>query len=368
MKNIIDLNAEIEKISKPEVYFHKDYQTFSFFDNWVIEIDDEYFKKWEEKIKNKINHIADLESPIKVKFLKIFHQDVLEKYKDMIKHNTGDLEYLKSIIYGNGKIHKPLNKPEKTCKDISNDKNSLFYINPVEYYNTVNKLATIFYDDGDYLILCDDDHTLEDEKCAIEDEIFKYFEDEIKKNDEIESHSNQFYPFTKTNTKDEQLEKAYSLVHLSSCLDKTRALLKKIIRYLDNLVNIIKKLENIEEDKYTIEDVFDSDPNNLKMEFKINKMDVALFYRALHDTGIIFVDNKNQKHQYTNLKKYIDNANMYYLENKKVDKVKNINKEFAKFLNSRKYKKHEINLLELLISKLEFRKEQILADKEVGDD
>lgn len=380
MKNIIDLNAEIEKVFKPKIYFHQDYQTFSFFDNWIIETNDEYFQNWEEIIKNKINNIADLDSPIKVKFLKIFHQDVLEKYKDLIKLDNTDIGYLKSIFDESDKTHKSKTKPKKTCRDISDDKNSLFYITKEEYRHTIDILGTLFFD-HDFLFFPEEDCPIEGEKSFVENAIFKYFEDERKEiiektikireekrisfenakwsKDEIEFHLNQFNPFIKTYTKEEQLEKAYSFYHLSRCLNKTRLLLKNIINYLDNVVSIIKKLENFEEDKYTLEEVFEGDPNNLKLEFKISKKEIAILFKNLSDFGYFHVDNTGFKHKYTQLKKYINNANMYFPQNGEMKPVKGINKEFSKVYGNEERIMHQNMEKEFLKDLIEKSTERI---------
>ena len=352
MKNIIDLNAELEKLAKPEIYFHQDYQTFSLFGTWVVEADYKYFEDWQKRIIDKINNIADLDRPSKVKFIKVFHQDVLKKYSDINELNTESLEQLKSTFSGQYTTPDSVDKPKKKCSEFSYEIESWNEYDFLEYHNIVYKLGVIFYCD-DLELMADGEYSLTDEKYNIDELVLeKIQENELK------------LPVFESN--EERIEMLYSYVHLSFCLDNIKTLLKNIAKHLDYLVNLIKKVENFEEDKLTLDEVYDNDPNNLKLEYKINKMDVALFYRVLHDIGIIHVDNKNQKHPYTNLKKYINNANMYYLENKKVDKVKNINKEFAKFLNDNKYEKHEIKLVELLIEKLKSRKEYIEANHEEG--
>lgn len=405
MKNLIELNKEIEKLIKPEVFFYESYQTFSFLDKWVIELDEEYFNNWEKKIKDKIDIIADLDSPIKVKFIKIFQQHVLEKYKDNIKLNTENLEYLKAVSFGDLYSHE--NKPKKSCKDICSylDNDSAPPISYNEYENIIFKLHNIFCA-GNYLLentssedsLCEEIHLLEseilkdlevkrkeseiekeknsadltiqlkDELNSFHKDVFGYSEDEDNNvtDEEIEDIISIISPSTQANTESQELEKIHSFVQLSLCLDKTRNVLFNIVQYLNNIVDLIKKIENYKEDELTLDDILINDPTDLKLEYKLSKMEVALFYRALHDTGVIEVNNQGQKHPYTNLKKYINSSNMYYLDNLKVDKVKNINKEFSKFLNDNKYEKQELEVLELIISKFKNRKEEILANQEEG--
>ncbi|WP_275315270.1 hypothetical protein [Tenacibaculum bernardetii] len=387
MKHLIDLNKEIEKIVNPEINFHHDYQTFSFFKTWVVEADNEYFNNWEKRIKDKINHIADLDSPIKVKFIKVFHQDVLQKYKDLLKLNFNNLDTVKSTIHSEYKTSKSIDKPKKRCSDISYEKESVFYMSHYYYYEEIiYKLGKIFYSDN-YLLLEDPEYTLEDEKSNLEELILEsleveneeiekkvleakeanraFLEKEGTKKEVIEKELSKIHSVTKVDI-EEELEKVYSYVHLSICLDNTKTVLKNIIKHLDNLVNLIKKLENYKEDEFTLDEILINDPTDIKLEYKLSKMEVALFYRALHDTGIIHVNNQGQKHPYTNLKSYIDNSNIYYLDKAKMSKVNDITRQFARFLNDNKYEKHELKMLNHIIEKFKSRIEYIKANQEEG--
>ncbi|WP_298553593.1 hypothetical protein [uncultured Algibacter sp.] len=386
MKYLIDLNKEIEKIVNPEIYFHEDYQTFSFFKTWVVEIDDEYFNNWENRIKDKINHIADLDSPIKVKFIKVFHQDVLQKYNNIIEFDNENLEYLKSLFSNIYRTPESIKSPKNKCKDFSDDFDSSYFITYEEYEHFIYKLGRIFYS-KDFLPLTDPDETLDDEKGNLEELILERIEIENEENekkkheakeatrkflekegdiekDVIEEELSYNYPVNKIN-KNEELEKMHSYVQLSICLDSTKTVLKNIIKHLDNILNLIKKLETYKEDEFNFDEVFDKDPTNLKLEFKTNKLNVVFFYKALFEEGFIDVDSKNQKYTDTNLKKYLDNANIHFLNEKGESvKVKGINKEFSKVKKRKndeksEYERQEIELLDLIISKFSDRRKKI---------
>lgn len=332
MKDIIDLNAEIEKIAKPEIEFHEKFQNIRFYGNWVNEISYKYFEDWEERIKNKINNITDLDSQSKVKFIKVFQQDVIQKYDDLSKFDYGSIEILKSIPRVVFMTDLSVESPKSRGSEI-------YYSDFFDdaYEEILYKMAEVYkIDNFDYY---DGEHSPDSQKDILQDEILD-----------------------KLNLEEEQLESLYSYAYLSLTLESTRKLLERITKYLDYLVNLIRKLENFEEDKLKLDDVFAADPTDIKLEFKINKLSVAMFFRNLHDMGIINVDNKNQKTPYTNLKKYINEANIYYLDNNKVNKVKNINKEFSKILNDKykEYEKQEFNLLDLLITNFQQRKAELL--------
>ncbi len=165
-----------------------------------------------------------------------------------------------------------------------------------------------------------------------------------------------------TKAQDDEIDKLYSYVFLSFCLESSRQMLKRIAEYLDSLVGFIKKAENFEIDKYSFDEISDNDPTNLKLEYKINKLGVIMLYKALFEEGIIHVDSKNQNNKDTNLRLYIDSANIYYLSKTgEVMKVKNSTRQFADVTNDFKgeYKSQEIQLLDLFISKFSKRKEKI---------
>ena len=382
MKNLIELNKEIEAIFNPEIYIFNEYRNITFSKHWVNDIyaNQNYFHEWEERIINKINNTVDLDSPSKIKFIKVFHQDVLNKYSELSKIDYENLDFLKSfkqfpILFSNN-----LNRSKVECSEFYFHPDDFRYGDFLDLMARIFKIENFYYYDGDYSpdsskyiledLIMNKLHNLDEvdeigkaKSKLKEEDVTEFNIDEI---DETVLDKIDEILFDDKVEVEVEINRYYSYGFLSYCLENTRTLLKNIVKHLDDTVNFIKKLENYKEDEFTLDEVYDNDPNNLKLEFKINKMEVALFYRALHDTGLIDVNNQGQKYPYTNLKKYINSSNMYYLDNMKVDKVKNINKEFSKFLNDNKYEKQEIEVLELIISKFKNRKEEILASQEEG--
>ncbi len=123
---------------------------------------------------------------------------------------------------------------------------------------------------------------------------------------------------------------------------------------------VINDLINYLEDKYnpTQEDSND----NPSIKFKLKKQEIALLFRILYKEGIIELDGNRERDKLTKLKKYIDNANIYYYyeqfsEYKKVDNIKN---EFSdnRTDNNDNGAQLEIEFIEMLIRKLEDRLER----------
>ncbi|MEW4925192.1 hypothetical protein [Algibacter sp. 2305UL17-15] len=337
MKNIIDLNSEIEKIINPVIEYHHEHENISFFDEWVNDMPRTFFTDWEIAIKEKINLVADLGNPMKIQIIKVIHQDVLEKYKEQLELNFNDLELLKSkqnLYWRNKELEAPKEKPM-----------NIYYHPDSDFSDTIEKFAEL--NDIKNFSPYDGDNSPDGYKDELEDMILDKF-GLIESTQEIQ---------------DEKINQLYANLFLSHCLESTRQMLKRIAEYLDSLVGFIKKAENFEIDKYSFDEISDNDPTNLKLEFKTNKLNVVFLYKALFEEGFIDVDRKNQKQKDTNLKKYLDNANIYFLNEKGESvKVKGINKEFSKVKNGDKgeYERQEIELLDLIISKFSDRREKIL--------
>lgn len=302
MKKIIELNNEIEKLFNPEIQILNNYKNIMFQGNWVNDLFSEvdFFNNWEEKIKEQIDKVSDNDSPTSIKFIKVFHQDVLKKLNTLNEIDCENLNYLKSFPQFSITLDNASN-PSKT-------KSSEFYFdseNFVEYGKFLNRMARIFnitnFDSFD------GEHDPDSQKDLLQDELLFKF-----------------------NATENELDKFYSLGFLSYCLDETKTILKNITKHLDSFVNLIKKLEDFEKDKLTLEEVFESDPNKIKFKFKTSKKEIAILFKNLKDFGIFQIDKNGFHSEQTQLIKYIDNANMYFSHNGKLKPVKGITKEFAK--------------------------------------
>lgn len=337
MKNIIDLNSEIEKIVSPVIEYHHEHKNISFFGHWVNDMPESFFLNWEKNIKDKINLVADLGNPMKIQIIKVIHQDILGKYKEQLELDFGDLDVLKSkqhLYYRSKKLEAPKNKPKDFSFSFDSDFKDI-----LESFASLNRIDNFDPYGGN--------NSPEGYKDELEDMILNKYG---LINSTTEIHN-------------EKINQLYSFLFLSFCLESSRQMLKHIAEYLDSLVGLIKKAENFELDKYSFQEISDNDPTNLKLEYKINKLDVVFFYKTLFQAGILDVDSKNQNNSDTNLRKYIDNANIYFLNAKGESvKIKGITKEFSKITKALKgeYEHQEIKLLDLVITKFSDRKEKIL--------
>ncbi|SNR58697.1 hypothetical protein [Lutibacter flavus] len=317
MKDIVKLNEAINKLFTPHIVLYNDIHNITINGFWASEIDYDFHTKLVREIEKRIIRIADLGNNKKLLYFKTFHQDLLEKYNDFLQNDYEDIEVLKQSITRTVFSSESLKQPKWTSRDgylvDENTTDKLEFI--------MDKLATMFHIEG-----WDSLDVLQDLDCDIHATLEEHIIEKIeesgdKKDDYIQTYGKE---------KEINFEKHYAFAHLSYCFDIHKKTLKHVVEYIDNTYQFIKKIENFEEDKLTLEEVFEGDPNNIKFEFKISKKEIAILFKNLNDFGIFHIDNKGFKHKHTQLKKYIDNANMYFPHNGEIKPVKGITKEFAK--------------------------------------
>ena len=358
MKDIVKLNESINKLFTPQVAFCSEFQNITINEIWVSEIDynSEFYTKLVKDIEKRIIRIADLGNNKKLLYFKTFHQDLLEKYHNFLQTDYENLEVLKQSITRGYRLDS-IEKPKWT----SRDGNFAFYNSPDKLEYIMDIMATIFnieaWDSLNVLVYCEHNS-----------EIYELLEDEITdKVKELDVNKNKYY-YIYEEGKEEVLnfEKYYAFAHLSYCFDIHKKTLKHILEYIDNTYQFIKKIENFEEDKFNLDDINELDPNNVKFEFKISKKEIAILFKNLNDFGIFHIDNKGFRYNYTQLKKYIDNANMYFSHNGELKPVKGITKEFAKIYGTEERVMHqdfEKKFLNGLIIKLTTRIEEIDSEE-----
>ncbi len=125
------------------------------------------------------------------------------------------------------------------------------------------------------------------------------------------------------------------------------------VELIDDLLNDLEEFVNPDDLSF----MENANNNPYSIEFNLTKTDIALFFNILYEEGLIKTEGKNEKGRKTHLKKYIDNANIFYHHDKKRTKVNEIKKEFTKIGQAQYYKveKNEKLLLEDLINKLQNR-------------
>lgn len=335
MKNIVKLNSEIDKIFNPKIIYYENCNNILFNDFWVSEINYDLYNKWSKRVKKKILKIADLSNLNRIVYLKTFHKDILKKYNTLVQINYQDIEvlYKKTETF----VIKPhhIKEPKWTSRDGYREVDELNN----KFEVILDKMANFFnIEDWDAFTALQD---IEYDEFDIENLI-------LEKSKQVGRDDEHIIDF----------EKFYSFAHLSYCLDVHRNLLKDIAKFTDNIVKFISKIENNEDGNLNIDDINELDPNNIKLEFKMGKKEIAMLFKNLADFGFIHVDNQGIKTEYSQLKKYINNGNMYFTHNTKIKLVKGINQEFAKVYAFEERPMHiniEKKFLKRLIIKLDDR-------------
>lgn len=353
MKDIVKLNEAIKKLFTPDIVVYNDVNNITINGFWASEIDYDFHTKLVREIEKRIIKIADLGNNKKLLYFKTFHQDLLEKYNNFLQNDYENLEVLKQSVTKTTFSSISIKQPKWTSRDgyliEENTTDKLEFI--------MDKMATMFHIEG-----WDSLDILQDLDCDIHATLEEHI---IEKEEELDDKTGNYIPvFGKE--KEINFEKHYAFAHLSYCFDIHKKTLKHIVEYIDNTYQFIKKIENFEEDKFNLDDINELDPNNLKLEFKISKKEIAILFKNLNDSGIFHIDNKGFRDDYTQLKKYIDNANMYFLHNGKIKPVKGITKEFAKIYGKEERIMHqdfEKKFLKGLIKGLTERIEKIDSEE-----
>ncbi|WP_178984166.1 hypothetical protein [Winogradskyella helgolandensis] len=328
MKNIIELNAELEKLYNPNIEYIFDYNKFLLNGLWVDEINLSYFKNIEERIKDKVHAIPDLENSLSYKYLEVFYQDHLKKYNFITNIDLDKLvdviEYLETLPNSNKLASKA---PSQSFDIIEYD---------FESYEWFYRRMLSLYELGDY-----DDYiggnSLDEIKDNIDLVMIKKFgyDSFDQKNDLDLNDSNidkSMIDFI--NEQDSpplvKLKECYAYTWLSLRLEMNFEVIKSIANYLEYLLSFIKKFESFGKDELTLEEINESDPKNIKFEFKISKKEIAILFKSLKDINVFHIEKNGYMSEQTQLIKYIDNANMYFTHNGELKPVKGITKEFAK--------------------------------------
>lgn len=346
MKNLIELNKEIEGVFNPEIYIFNEYRNITFCKHWVNDIyaNQNYFHEWEERIINKINNIVDLDSPSKIKFIKVFHQDVLNKYSELSKIDYENLDFLKSFKQFPILFSTNLNRSKVECSEFYFHPDDFRYGDFLDLMARIFKIENFYYYDGDYSpdsskyiledLIMNKLHNLDEvdeigkaKSKLKEEDVTEFNIDEI---DETVLDKIDEILFDDKVEVEVEINRYYSYGFLSYCLENTRTLLKNIAKHLDDTVNFIKKLENYKEDEFILDEILTNDPTKVKFEFKISKKEIAILFKNLKDFGIFHINKKGHLSEQSQLIKYIDNANMYFPHNGKLKPVKGITKEFSK--------------------------------------
>ncbi len=290
----------LKKLSDVDLVIYTDVVNFQLNGKWVTDINRNYYEVIGSGILKILqeNSNKDEVSEVKTALLDA-KQKTLKKWQD--------------LIVGSNENHTP-----------------------IEHYSKVKPR----YSTLDFL----DEKEQEERKRFVFDTVIDLWNIDLGSFIEIDLHAYLLSP--EANKSEKDIKFYYCYGHISYVFSIR-------VDIIDNLLIDVEKLNETDNLSYMEE----TSINPYSIEFNLKKMDIAFFFKILYEEGIIKTEGKNRRTQETHLKNYIDNANIFYLDDKKRVQVKKINKQFAEIspggLDAKT--KDEIIFLEDFIAKLQNR-------------
>ena len=153
------------------------------------------------------------------------------------------------------------------------------------------------------------------------------------------------------NIEEDKVEFVFAKAHLTYILTLHLEMIHDIGNFLKSITIVYnRRKSNIEENLSSFI------PEDLKLEFNLSKTNLGHLFYNLYEIGIIARDKTDVKDERTNLKNYINHANIFYLDKSIYTKAQKMTRAMpvARDLDS-KLLENEITFLNDLVGKLSQR-------------
>ena len=324
MLKLVKLNLEIEKLLNFDIEYNDVIQNFLYNKNWVTEIPSIYFKETKEKIENLIDENIDYADEKNILFIESILEDIqkfsvslTQLLKSYSTNNFSSDDWSMSLVF-------PDNPPQISPMDLTEPKPSNFFDAKNEIIIEVIKN---FFNIGS---------SLDDESETLENILIKEF-----------------------NIDENEVEFVFAKAHLTYILTLHLEMIHDIGNFLKSIINVYnRRKSNIEENLNSFI------PEDLKLEFDLSKTNLGHLFYNLYEIGIIAKDKTDVKDERTNLKNYINHANIFYLDKSIYTKAQKMTKAMpvARDLDSKILEK-EITFLNGLVGKLSQRIDSLTEKK-----
>lgn len=325
MKDILELNSEIEDFAIPKIIYNFSIRNYLFNKKWVNEIEPSEFIAKHEYI-NKLISELNFNTEQNIKFLKGINEIVISTINSITKNNNQFLEFDSS------KWHH---------LSIENTSPKILPAHPCSEIDNTNKAYP-----------------------QIISRIFNYFEidketQELFSTNSINNSNKELNEFIlkKNNIDKEELEEYYAKSYMSYVLTLYQESLYKIADYIlliERTINMKGKPDEFHKINEHKTENIDVDKNVLK--FNLSKNHIGHLFYNLYEIGIIAKDKTDIKDERTKLKNYIDSAKMFYLDkSSNYVRVERMTKAMKVDRNNSKSVQDEINFVESLVLKLNAR-------------
>ena len=322
MLKLAKLELEINKILKLEVVYSHPLSNYLYNDYWVTDLYHYHFNEFEKEVEELIDTNIDYDDELNLNFIRDLLNDVTIFYKDLI--NIYD--DFSSFDFSNEIIGHLLDSPDNS------DLFPLFSVRESQSPNPSNK-----YEDKFSPII----------------EIIKQFFN-IPEDKELNSlvDLNEFL-IKNHNVSEMELDEIYAKAHLTYILSLHIGLVARVGQLFNSILKVReRRMFNINDSLFV-----DKGIENVRLNFNLSKTHLGHLFYNLYEIGMIAKDPKDTDDTRTELKNYLNSANMYYLDNKKkfakADKMNRVMRvdRYPELRNC----DDELQFLEYLIDKLNDR-------------
>jgi hypothetical protein len=326
MQKLAKLNDVISNSIALNITYNLSIENYRYGTKWVTDFGVDYFSKQLNKIEKLLDKNINYDNKKHIDFLSVLYQDVLNTLGELSKFNHEKLSSLDLLIEeGDAELISPDILPV-------NEATKLALPNPL------NK----FDDRGEYII-----------------EIIIGFYD-LKLEHQVRQERLNDILKEKRGRNESDLNSIYAKAHLSYIISLHIQMVKGIAYKLSNLLSVVHKLDKFLSNDENLPDEIENlnlDANGLNLKFDLSKTNLGHLYYNLYEIGIIAKDKADVKDKRTNLKNYLNQANLFYLENN--SKYKPVTKMTRAMTVQRDINEKdiasEIIFLESLITKLSSR-------------
>lgn len=316
MLKLVKLNLEMEKLLNFDIEYNDVIQNFLYNKNWVTEIPSIYFKETKEKIENLIDENIDYADEKNILFIESILEDIqkfsvslTQLLKSYSTNNFSSDDWSMSLVF-------PDTPPQISSKDLPEPK-------PSNFFDAKNEIIIEIIKNFFNI-----ETTLFDENETVENILIKEF-----------------------NIEENEVEFVFAKAHLTYILTLHLEMIHDIGNFLKSIINVYnRRKSNIEENLNSFI------PEDLKLEFNLSKTNLGHLFYNLYEIGIIAKDKTDVKDERTNLKNYINHANIFYLDKSIYTKAQKMTKAMpvARDVDSKLLEK-EITFLNNLVGKLSQR-------------
>ncbi|MBP2284780.1 hypothetical protein H4V97_003098 [Flavobacterium sp. CG_23.5] len=316
MLKLVKLNQKISELLNFDIDFNESINNFSYNKMWVNEIPSNYFKPTISKIEKLIDKNIDYNDEQNIYFIESVLEDIQELIKSLNNRLLNYSSYDFSKIEWSVSFDFPDNPPENLTTELPT---------PLPSNNSESKTPVILQIVREFFKIED---TLDDSLIDVL----------IEKN-------------IVTGYDDYELELIFAKAHLVYALILHLEMIYEVAGFFDSIIQTYKRRKAQVEEK-----LISFIPEDLKLEFNLSKTNLGHLFYNLYEIGIIAKDKKDVKDERTNLKNYINHANIYYFDKSTFTKVQKMTRAMPVDRNlDSKLLENEITFLNDMVEKLSQR-------------